>query len=133
MRSFCAGLASSSLGSRRGLGDDERAEADRKRKRVESLDYLDVVPPSPERWGGSGGGYGGFGGYRDSGGRSYASSSSVSSTPPRGKDRNGRVGGGGGGGERGRGRNPSSSRRMPHGNWDDEPEFETDEQVCGWG
>lgn len=50
MRSFCAGIATSSFGVGRGLGDNEAA--DRKRKRLNDSfddDYpLDVVPPSPE-------------------------------------------------------------------------------------
>lgn len=124
MRSFCAGLASSTLGVRRGLGEEEKAEAERKRKREDSLDGLDIVPPSPELWGASGGG-GGGGGYRDSS-RSFGSSSSVSSTPPRSRKADG--GGGGGGLSY---RTPSSSRRSPCRYGDDGPdfEFETNEQV----
>lgn len=124
MRSFCAGLASSTLGVRRGLGEEEKAEAERKRKREDSLEGLDIVPPSPELWGAAGGG--GGGGYRDSRG-SYASSSSASSTPPRSR----KAGGGGGLSYRA----PASSRRSAYGYGDDGPdfEFETNEQVSEGG
>lgn len=44
MRSFCAGIASSSLGIPRGLGDED-VLADRKRKR---LNYLDSLPDSSD-------------------------------------------------------------------------------------
>lgn len=130
MRSFCAGLASSTLGVRRGLGEEEKAEAERKRKREDSLDGLDIVPPSPELWGaaGGGGGGGGGGGYRDSRG-SNASSSSSSSPPPPSRSR--RAGGGGGGGGLSY-RAPAPSRRSGYGYGDDGPpdfEFETNEQV----
>lgn len=46
MRSFCAGLRASTLGTGRGLGDDEVAAETRKRRHYGSLD---IVPPSPEQ------------------------------------------------------------------------------------
>ncbi|CAM9446213.1 unnamed protein product [Pylaiella littoralis] len=128
MRSFCAGLATSTIGTpRRGLGDDERAEADRKRKRLDSLDFPDVVPSSPERGGDGGGG---------STVRSYAaSSSSVSSTPPRGRNRNASSPHGGGGSSRdsnnssSNGPTSSSERRSRYEH--DDHVFETAEQEPG--
>ncbi|CAM9875416.1 unnamed protein product [Scytosiphon promiscuus] len=51
MRSFCAGLAASTIGTpRRSLGDDERAAADLKRRRLDdSLDAAGSPSPSCER------------------------------------------------------------------------------------